>query len=285
MAKRFVVLALFALSGLGIGAGGAYAAEHDFFARRFRLYFEAEESQERQASAPVQKSMASSTDVVVPILVYHSIRPIMATDPQQLKNYSVEPAIFEAQLQYLKDHGYTAISFDAFMDYLLNAVPLPEKPVVLTLDDGWENQYTYAFPLIKKYGMSATFFIFTNAMGHKHFLTWEQVKDMADSGMEIGGHTQSHPYLVKISDPKKLVAEIAGGKKIIESHIGREITVFAYPFGQYDDAVVAAVKGAGYRAARTTRRGAIQSGDNIYTLRATQVENSMESLINAMNGL
>ncbi len=275
-----MVLIVFALLGFGVGAGGAFAREHDFPAR-FWLYLEARDNGEKSPEPPPQQKAAVS----VPILVYHSIRPLTGTDSEQLRRYSVEPIVFERQLQYLKDRGYTVMSSDVLIDYVSRSAIAPEKPVVLTLDDGWENQYTYAFPLLKKYSMPATFFIFTNAIGRKHFLTWEQVGELVSSGMEIGGHTQSHPYLIKISDPKKLVAEIAGGKKIIESHIGRGITIFAYPFGQYDDAAVAAVKGAGYKAARTTRRGMIQNRDDPYTLRAIQVQNSMESLISALHGL
>ena len=284
MVKRFIVLGLFAVSGLAIGAGGAYAAERDFLPR-FRLYFEAVENEEKPlAPAPLPQSQPR-VGVTVPVLVYHSIRPFTATDSQQLKNYSVEPSMFERQLHYLKDHGYAVVSFDAVIDYLVRQTPLPEKSVVLTLDDGWENQYTYAFPLIKKYGMSATFFIFTNAVGHKHFLTWDQVNELARSGMEVGGHSMSHPYLVRITDSAKLAEEITGGKKIIEEHIGRGIVAFAYPFGQYDEAVVAVVAQAGYQAARTLHRGAIRNGDDPYTLRAMQVGSSMESFISALHGL
>jgi len=286
MHRRILFLCFCAVLGMMVGAGGAYA--RDNFARRFWLYLEAEQSQEEAPVASPEStsaSAASSTSISVPVLVYHSIRPYTPTDSAQVKNYSVEPAVFERQLQYLQEHGYAVVSLDALTDHLAGRASLPEKSVVLTLDDGWENQFVYAFPLLKHYGMSATFFIFTNAIGHRHFLTWDQVSEMASHGMVIGGHSRSHPYLEKIASPEKLSEEIAGSKKIIEDHIGRTITLFAYPFGQYNASVIDGVRQAGYGAARTLRRGMVHDSGETYTLHAMQVQNSMESLITALHGI
>ncbi|MBU6415380.1 polysaccharide deacetylase family protein, partial [Patescibacteria group bacterium] len=94
--------------------------------------------------------------VKVPILIYHSVRPHSANQSPFQKYYDVAPAMFEQQLQYLKDHQYVVIGLDYLADALTQGIILPQKSVVITFDDGWRNQYAYAFPLLRKYNDTAT---------------------------------------------------------------------------------------------------------------------------------
>lgn len=212
--------------------------------------------------------------VALPVIVYHGVRPNYLGETAEIKRYTVEPVTLDNELAYLRDNNYHVVSLVALSKYFDEGVPLPTKPIVLTFDDGWKNQYTYAFPLLKKYGFTATFFIFTSAVGHKNFMSWDEIREMDTAGMTIGGHTRTHPYLTKITDPQILEKEISGGKEVIESHIGHKIEVFAYPFGLYNATTTKAVRKAGYRIARTSKPGLWHTNKSLIELTALYDQNS-----------
>lgn len=214
----------------------------------------------------------------VPILVYHGIRPNRASDTPFVKAFVVEPQVFAKQMDYLKDNGWTAISFEMLRLALTGKNSLPARSMILTFDDGWENQYLSAFPILKSHGFSATFFVFTNAIGEKHFFTWAEIKEMDRAGMTIAAHTKSHPYLFGIFNQALLEDEIAGSKKVLEEHLGKEVYVFAYPFGEYSKKIIEVVRKAGFKIARASHTGFYHTKDDLFTLRSIQVPNSLEFL-------
>ena len=220
------------------------------------------------ASAVTTTATVIPTSVRVPIIVYHLTRPCRKTDSRQVREFDTSPALMEEEFKYLSDNGYTSITPDDLANALTKGAPLPSKPVMLTFDDGWEVQYKDALPLLKKYHFVGTFYIYTNAIGRKHFLTWDEVRALDKAGMVIAGHTKSHPYLVKISDEKVLQDEIAGGKRIIEEYLGHPITAFAVPFGHYNEQIVQVAKGAGYTTLRTTYPGVIHTRSDLFSLTA-----------------
>jgi peptidoglycan/xylan/chitin deacetylase (PgdA/CDA1 family) len=258
-----IIFSLFMVTSIAF-AGISEKKSDESFAKWFKAYFLASQPEQVITSEIYQKPPKDES-VMLPIIVYHSVRPSYVGETELVKRFTTEPAILDQEFAHLKERGYQVISFNELLKYFDEGKPLPPKAVVLTFDDGWKNQYTYAFPLLKKYGFTATFFIFTNAIGHKNFLSWEQIKEMDAAGMTIGGHTKTHPYLTKITDPQKLAAEIAGGKKILEDHLGKKVDVFAYPFGLYNDAVVKAVRDAGYRIGRTSNPGLYQTEAGLLT--------------------
>ena len=113
-------------------------------------------------------------------------------------------------------------------------------------------------------------------------MTWDEIRTMNNSGMTIGGHTRTHPYLVNVTDPQVLQDEIAGGKKIIEKQIGQPIELFAYPYGHYSDKVVQAVKDAGYLSARSTYKGVYHTSADLYTLKGVDVTDDMDAFIHTL---
>jgi len=215
----------------------------------------------------------------VPILIYHSMAPHTPTQSPLQKYYDVAPEAFIRQMEYLKNENYTVIDLDSLVGALKRNIRLPPKSVVLTFDDGWRSQYSYAFPVLKKYGFTATFFIYTDVIDHNYFLTWDQVRLMRNSGMTIGGHTKSHPYLPDIHDSAQLREEIIGSKLIIEDQIRAKINLFAYPFGHYRDEVIGIVKEAGYTAARSTYKGINNTKDDLYTLKAVEVTDDFSKFV------
>lgn len=232
-----------------------------------------------QAKAEVVKPDA----VQVPILIYHSVRPHGQNESPIQKYYDVSPDSFAKEMQYLNDHGYVVIGLDYLAQALDQNIILPKKPIVITFDDGWRNQYAYAFPILRKFNYTATFFIYTNAIGHDYFLTWDQVRVMNNVGMTIGGHTETHPYLLAITDPQVLRDEILGGKRIIEDQIGQRIDLFAYPYGHYSDEVINVVKEAGYVAARSTYKGIHHVKDDLFKLKGIEVTDNFNKFVDDIN--
>lgn len=183
----------------------------------------------------------------VPILMYHVIAP----GPD---NLHVPPAELEAQLRLLSEHGYETVSMQHLASHFAHGTPLPERPIVLTFDDGYISAYTAALPLLQQYGMTATFFIVTGLVGQAGYVTWDHVAALAAAGMEIGAHTVSHPDLRGLTGAA-LLHEVAGSGQALEGRLGLPVSVFAYPAGKYNAEAVAAVRDH-YEAAVTTLPGA-----------------------------
>jgi peptidoglycan/xylan/chitin deacetylase (PgdA/CDA1 family) len=215
---------------------------------------------------PAAQPATLPESVVCPILIYHAIREYRPGDTATARQYIITPETLEQELQFLKDEHATPVSFEQLADSLEKGVPLPPDPVIISFDDGWESQYRVAFPLLQKFGFRATFFIFTNGINAKHFMTADQLKELADAGMEIGCHSRSHPYLAKMSDPAALRREIFDSREKLERVLGRTITAFAYPFGHYTNQIVEMVKQAGYRSARSTYNGVRHTRADLFTL-------------------
>lgn len=244
---------LLALVGAALIGGGVFLWVRDSneaseirFQNNQVLYAEVPPTATSDASA-----LATSTvKTLVPILVYHIVRPAYPTDSRAVTALAHTPQVFDAEMKYLGDAGYHITTFAALESYLRADTPLPANPIIISFDDGWSDQFTYAFPILEKYHYTATFFVFTNPIGHHGFLSWDNLRTMLKAGMIIGDHTRSHPFLTKITDPEKLWNEIDGSKLFLEKNLGITVNEFAYPFGQYNPAIIALVEKAGYRAAR-----------------------------------
>lgn len=233
-------------------------------------------------NTPNEDTATTTTTTVIrenihlPIVVYHSVRPHTTREPASQEQFDITPNLLRKHLEYVKQEGFTTISFKTLADYFDNGAPLPTKPIILSFDDSWQNQYVYAFPLLREYSVTGTFFVFTNSLNRKNHLTWDETREIQRAGMEIGSHTKFHPYLDNITDPTELEKEIAGSKTILEESIGVPITTFAYPFGEHGTTTVEEVKRAGYRTARSLRGGNMQSEKERFTLRAFLATDDIE---------
>lgn len=196
----------------------------------------------------------------VPILMYHYLSDPPPGADAIRSDLSVSPVQFEAQLAYLREQGYQTISLQQLSYALSRNEPLPPQPIIITFDDGYRDHYTNAFPILKKYGFTATFFVFTQVIDEYNvdFLTWEMVKEMHQAGMEFGSHSYRHSDLTN-RDVDFLVYEILGSKEAIEERIGEPVRFFCYPSGRYDDQTMRVVDSANFWGAVTTAWGADQS--------------------------
>lgn len=236
------------------------------------------------AKYPVNLGIPSATSseksIKVPILIYHSVRPWKKESKQQ-DMFDITPELFEKELQYIRDNGYTTVRMDDLADAINGTKELPKKPIAINFDDGWRNQYQFAYPLLQKYGMVATFYIYTNPIAHNkpHFVTWEMVKEMDKAGHEIGNHTWTHPYLTKILEPKILDKEIIWSKKIIEEKLEHSIKSIAYPFGYYNARVIAETEKAGFTNGRGVFAGVWHDKAHVYEIRGKITDDYFEDFV------
>lgn len=203
--------------------------------------------------------------VAVPFLVYHHVAvPEKVLRPADMAYY-VAPDVFESQMATLEAEGFVSVSPDDVAAALKGGAPLPPKPVVITFDDDRESQFTAAFPSLRRHHLTATFYVFTNAIGRKGYLTWDQLKELKDAGMGIQSHSIFHPFLGKLDDAA-LRKELEDSKAVLEDRLGVAVTSFAYPFGLHEDRVVAAVEAAGYATARALRHAPDVGPDDLFVL-------------------
>jgi peptidoglycan/xylan/chitin deacetylase (PgdA/CDA1 family) len=143
------------------------------------------------------------------------------------------------------------------------------------MDDGYRDNFIYAYPILKKYGSPATIFLIANNIGtDANFLNWDEVNKMSKDNISFGGHTKNHVYLPSIENKDILRDEIAGCKEFIEKHIGIPIGYFSYPRGGFTEKVKLLVKEAGYKAACTTNRGYdILDKNDLYELNRISIRN------------
>ena len=209
---------------------------------------------EAVTSPPATADNIESVPVKIPILVYHSVKPYRIGETLIQRTYQVEPAVFERQMRHLSEGGYDPIVPDDLAAYFQDGQALPPKPVMVTFDDGWENQFEYARPILERYKIRATFYVFPNPIGKdKRFMTWGQLKDLLAAGMAIGCHSKTHPYLTRVADDRMLADQITGAKSRLEQELGVTINSFCYPFGLHDQRVDDEVRRAGFTTARGLR--------------------------------
>jgi peptidoglycan/xylan/chitin deacetylase (PgdA/CDA1 family) len=195
---------------------------------------------------------------------------------------SVTPENLDAQLAWLAENGYTTITLQDLLYHLTLGWPLPEKPIILTFDDGYADAYENAFPILLKHGFVGTFFIITDRItfGDLNYATWDQVIEMHHAGMDIQSHTRTHPDLRGLSNVQ-LLWQILGSREAIEARLDKQVHFFCYPAGRYDANTIRALQEFGYWAAVTTQYGATHSSDGLFTLKRIRIRytDSLESFI------
>ncbi|PKA16370.1 polysaccharide deacetylase family protein [Leptospira haakeii] len=208
----------------------------------------------------------------IPVLCYHHL--VGNQDP--MGGYNLDPSLLEEQFKYLKSLGYQTISLDQFYQYQQGKAgsDFPTRPVLLTFDDGSLTHRDVLVPLLKKYGMRASVFIYPTVISnprYKFYLSWAQLKEALDSGvLDIGSHTVYHPKLPAMSRAE-IRSQLKDSKATLEAKTGRKIQDLAYPFGLFDVRVIEEAKAAGYRMAFTVNPGKNVPGTYAYTIHRSLV--------------
>jgi peptidoglycan/xylan/chitin deacetylase (PgdA/CDA1 family) len=227
------------------------------------------------AATPGPTPDGTARKVRAPILMYHYISEPPANADIYRKDLSVSPQQFESHLRYLKENGYQVITLDDLLGSLTSGKPLPPKPVILTFDDGYVDNYTNAFPLLQKYGMVGHFFIITDFVNEKRteYMTWLQIEAMSAAGQRFGSHSRDHPDL-KGKPVDYLVWQALGGMEAIQKHLGYHPRWISYPSGSYDAQTIAVYKSANYWGGLSTEQGATHTLDRIFDLKRVRVRGS-----------
>lgn len=204
--------------------------------------------------------------------MYHYVSQPPPNADVYRRDLSVTPERFAEHLQYLRKAGYVSVTLDDLLYALTAGRSLPDKPVVLTFDDGYADNYENAFPLLSANGFIGHFFIITDFVnqGRDGYLSWPQIEEMAAAGQRFGSHSRDHPDLGNKS-VNYLVWQALGSKESIEEHLGYHPRWIAYPSGKYDSQTIAVYHSAGYWGGLTTQQGAQQSLDKIFELQRIRV--------------
>lgn len=199
-----------------------------------------------------------SDKYVVPIMMYHNVEQSDTSRPNW-----VSPERFRWQMQYLKKHGYRVIRLAELVEAIKEGKSLPRKTVVITFDDGYANNYTHAFPILQEYQFPAIIFVPSDLVGQEGFLTWAQLREMFQAGIDIGSHTHTHAYLPELPLDEQR-DQIFQSKRRLEEKLGIKIDYFSYQTGGFDEQIKALVKEAGYKGACTTNRGYDRFNKDVY---------------------
>jgi peptidoglycan/xylan/chitin deacetylase (PgdA/CDA1 family) len=215
----------------------------------------------------------------IPVLAYHKIDE--PTADIKLRGAFTSPKNFARQMSYLKKCNFEFYTASELIDFYRQHGAFPRRAVTLTFDDGWKDNYTNAFPIMKKLKIRATIFLVPSCIGRttakvvadgegeRPHLASEDILEMSEYGIEFGSHTLNHKLLHKASDAE-VEFEVTESKKEIENLLGKPCRVFAYPAGFYTDAARNAVKRAGYVAAFSTVYGE-QENINLYALNRIEI--------------
>jgi peptidoglycan/xylan/chitin deacetylase (PgdA/CDA1 family) len=214
----------------------------------------------------------------IPVLMYHRV----IKDPTSGSSCGtwVDPKVFEEQLESIRTRGMSPITFKDYAAFVRGDCALPARPIILTFDDGYEDNYTIAFPMLKKYGFRAVLFVVTSekertncwdpGQPRAQLLSGTQMREMARSGIEFGSHTVSHSDLTA-APVDKVEEELAASKVSLEQTLSAEVSAFAYPYGRLNDRVKQAVNSANYKFAVAADSGPLTFYEDLLEIRRTQV--------------
>ncbi|MFD8523294.1 polysaccharide deacetylase family protein [Streptomyces capillispiralis] len=221
------------------------------------------------------------TDARVPILMYHAV----SSDPgEATRALSVTPEAFAEQMAVIADRGLTPVTTAELAAHWRSGRPLPARPVLVTFDDGYEGVHRHALPVLARHGFPATVFVTTGWLrgpydtggGLDTMLDWGQVRELADGGFEIGGHSHSHPQLDQLDDGT-LRSELILCKEIVSDQLGTVPASFAYPYGYSSRRVREAVRETGYAQALAVGNGLARRAQGPYALRRVTVRRSTDT--------
>ncbi len=221
------------------------------------------------------------------ILIYHAF----ASDGEPPNRYTVTLSSFTSQMSWLRRLGYRVISLEEYARCLREFRLPPERSIVLTIDDGYLDNYRMAYPVLKRFNLAATIFLISSKMGKTNdwdkadegelvsrpIFSWDQTREMLAAGVSFGAHTRTHPFLSAVS-PEQVCIEIEGSKEDIERELGVPVQVFSYPHGDYTPSIQAQVEQAGFMAAVTSDGGMNTPGTPPFALNRVEIRGTFSFL-------
>lgn len=211
-------------------------------------------------------------DYAVPVLMYHRVADLTPAEARSplMRDLTVSPANFEEQVRTLKESGFTFLLASQVEQAVREHLPLPEKAVAVTLDDGYEDNFSVALPILRKYGVPATVFVVTASVDKPQRLSWGQILLMKAKGIGFGSHTVHHYDLTTLPE-SVLDEELQSSKRLLEFRLQQPVQNLAYPSGRYDERVKGRARAAGYLAAWKKGGGPVRPGDDLLMLPRVRV--------------
>jgi peptidoglycan/xylan/chitin deacetylase (PgdA/CDA1 family) len=206
------------------------------------------------------------------VLMYHRVLNDAAVPDDIDPGMYVTHSTFERHLEHLSAN-HDVVGFDAFRRWLLGETTFPRIPCVITFDDGWADNYTEAFPLLRRYGLPATIFLATGLVGTTSMLTWDQVREMEAEGIDFGSHTVTHPVLTTIDD-ERIRVELMCSKDRLQAELDHPIEWFCYPKGAYDSRSLAVARST-YVGAVSTEEGPVNVNDDPHRVHRIGIHNDV----------
>jgi peptidoglycan/xylan/chitin deacetylase (PgdA/CDA1 family) len=194
------------------------------------------------------------------------------------KTIHVSQKTFDKQMRMLSKKGYTPISLMLLQKYFLQKASLPDKPVIITFDDGYVDNFRIALPVLRKYNFIAEIFLPTDLIDtHRHnvfnkhpLMNWDEIRQMHDRGISFSSHTATHPRLTELKD-EEILEELTRSRQKLQEVLGEECTCIAYPYGDFDRRVRDLTEQAGYKAACSTKIGLNRFGDDPLALKRVSI--------------
>jgi peptidoglycan/xylan/chitin deacetylase (PgdA/CDA1 family) len=255
-----IVLASSGSSGSGGASGTAGAGRTAARARRAHTRSGRFLAGGSQRSVPLLSlpSQPVPRTVGVPILTWHRVAVFASEYTKSIPDETVEPSVFASEIDALAAHGFHPISQLQLFDALFHDAPLPSKPVLLTVDDGYVDDVKTILPILQAHHFVATFYIITGRFHEPGFLNVGEVRRLDAAGMDVGAHTRTHVPLAALP-AGEVEEQVAGSRRDLERALGHPVQWFAYPFGSFDASVVAELRRAGFVLAVTTSAGTSES--------------------------
>ncbi|MBD2578570.1 glycosyltransferase [Oscillatoria sp. FACHB-1406] len=224
---------------------------------------------------------APVTTEKLPVLMYHRVAP---TGSAATARWRVTPEVFEEQLRYLRDAGFYSVSWEAWQAAADARRALPGRAIAITFDDGYQDFFEYAWPLLKKYGFTATVFIVAERAGDSNrwdsaygedlpLMGWSEIRQLREQGVIFGSHSATHQPLTALS-VAEVVKEAARSRTIISRELGEAINTFAYPYGDFDPVVEHLIGACGYTFGLSCRSGACRFQDSLLAIPRIEVMGS-----------
>lgn len=223
---------------------------------------------EPTSSVPPVKEVKMVHPSGIPVLMYHKVGDDKDNDAV------IREDLFREQMKFLKDNGYNPLTMEQLYEYVVNGAAVPEKPVVLTFDDGYADTYSIVYPIMKEYGFPATVFINPGDIGTR--LTWDQVREMHKNGITISNHGFQHIEMGQLSEVKQ-IENITKAQEALAKEVGiKDNPWFCYPYGDKNEFTDSASKKAGIKMGMAMKSGWAHTGDNPYNILRVWVGNAVD---------
>ena len=219
-------------------------------------------------NAPPVKEVKMVHPSGIPVLMYHKVGEDKDNDAV------IREDLFRQQMKFLKDNGYHPLTMEQLYEYVVNGAAVPEKPVVLTFDDGYADTYSIVYPVMKEYGFAATVFINPGDIGTR--LTWDQVREMHKGGMTISNHGFQHIEMGQLSEAEQ-IENITKAQQALEKEVGiKDNPWFCYPYGDKNEYTDKASEKAGIKMGMAMKSGWAHTVDNPYNILRVWVGNAVD---------